>query len=367
MKHVALLIPSIDRIGGAERQVLVLAEGLAARGWRITVVALTGSGGTAAAALRAHGVGYISLKMRKGLADPRGLWRFVRWASKDRPDIVHGHLPHAACFARWSRLLVSGTAVLDTVHTANTGGLGRRWGYRISDRLTDVVTAVSNAAADAYLAQNMVNSRHLRVIPNGIDLTQWTRAPHTNEGLRAKLGVRAEFLWLAAGRMEPVKDYPTLLHAIAMLDEPVHLAIAGSGKCYEAIRDLADELHIRSRISFLGFQDDLKQWMLAANGFVLSSLWEGLPMAIMEASACELPIVATDVSGVREVVLPGETGFLAPSADPAALADAMRKLAHMSAKQRTAMGAVGRRFIATRYSLGYVLDRWESIYNELLA
>ncbi|HMD76301.1 MAG TPA: glycosyltransferase, partial [Terracidiphilus sp.] len=104
MNHVALVIPGLDRIGGAERQVILLAKGLRRRGWRVSVVALSGAGGDVAAELIASGAVFLSLGMRKGLADPRGWIRFNGWLRRESPDVVHAHLPHAAWLARWSRL-----------------------------------------------------------------------------------------------------------------------------------------------------------------------------------------------------------------------------------------------------------------------
>ena len=86
MSHVALIIPGLDRIGGAERQVILLAKGLCRRGWRVSVVALSGSGGDAAAELVGAGAGFLSLEMRKGLADPRGWIRLHRWLRQQKPD-----------------------------------------------------------------------------------------------------------------------------------------------------------------------------------------------------------------------------------------------------------------------------------------
>jgi glycosyltransferase involved in cell wall biosynthesis len=131
MSHVALIIPGLDRIGGAERQVILLAKGLRRRGWRVSVVALTGSGGSAAAELVATGAAFLSLEMRKGLADPRGWIRFNRWLKRENPDVVHAHLPHAAWLARWSRLAAPVRAVVDTLHSSSTGSLGRQCGYRL--------------------------------------------------------------------------------------------------------------------------------------------------------------------------------------------------------------------------------------------
>src|SRR5208337_35911 len=104
---------------GAERQVLLLATGLRRRGWNVTVIALAGSGGEAAVSLEREGIGYLTLEMRKGLADPRGWLRLIRWLRRNRPDVVHAHLPHAAWMARGVRLLVRVPVVVDTIHSAS--------------------------------------------------------------------------------------------------------------------------------------------------------------------------------------------------------------------------------------------------------
>ena len=165
-----LLIPTLDRIGGAERQALLLAKGLVQRGWRVSVVALSGTGGPAARELTEAGAAFLSLQMRKGLADPRAWVRFHRWLRREEPDVVHAHLPHAAWLARWSRLAAPVRAVVDTLHSSSTGTLGRRLGYRCSSWLPDRVTAVSQAVAQAHLVAPMAAPTSLIVLPNGVDV-----------------------------------------------------------------------------------------------------------------------------------------------------------------------------------------------------
>ncbi|HZB88735.1 MAG TPA: glycosyltransferase [Terracidiphilus sp.] len=367
MTHVALVIPTIDRIGGAESQVLLLAHGLSRRGMRVTVVAFSGTGGDAAAALTAAGIGFVPLGLRKALADLRGWFRFRRWLLRERPHIVHAHLPHAAWFARASRLFAPIPVLIDTIHTTATGTIVRRLGYRLSARIPDAVTAVSDSVARAYNAARMIVPERLRVIPNGIDLAQWQPDRSARATARRTLGVDREFLWLAAGRLEPVKDYPTLLRAFARLSNSAHLAIAGAGPCEQALRRLAHDLDIEPRVRFLGFQQQLAHTMQAADGFVLSSRWEGLPVAVLEASACALPTVATAVLGTTDVVRDGETGLLAAPGNPGALADAMQRLMDMPAHQREALGQRAQQDVTARYGLDQVLDRWQSLYSELLA
>lgn len=367
MNHVALVIPTIDRIGGAERQVLLLAHGLARRGWHITVVALSGTGGDAAAALAVGGIDYLSLGMRKGLTDPRGWWRYHRWLARARPDVVHAHLPHAAWLVRWSRLFAPGPIVLDTIHTSSTGTAGRKFGYRLSDRCSDLVTAVSTAAAEAYAAKGIVARAHLRVVANGLDTDAWGPDARVRAATRGETGIADEFVWLAAGRIDRVKDYATMLLALKQIAAPVKLLIAGTGPLQTSIRQFVGDLGIEQRVCFLGFQADVRRWMQAADGFVQSSLWEGLPMAILEASACGLPVAATDVPGTREAVVDGRTGLLAARQNADALAEAMQLVMQMPEPQRSAMGAAGRQHVVEHYSLTGALHHWEAIYTSLLA
>jgi glycosyltransferase involved in cell wall biosynthesis len=366
MNHVAMVIPGIDRLGGAERQVLQLARGLRERKWQITVIALSGTGSEAGPQLLAAGVDFFSLKMRKGLADPAGWIRFHRWLRRNKPDVVHAHLPHAAWMARWSRLATPARIVLDTVHTSSPGTVGRQLGYRFSGWLTDAVTAVSDGAADAYLTARMVTRDRLVVIPNGVNTCVWKALPAERESLRKEFGLQDDFLWLAAGRLEPVKNYPALLDAFAQLPGCAHLVIAGTGTMEDELRERCAGLGLASRVTFLGFERDLLRWMRAADAFVLPSLWEGLPLALLEAGACSLPAVATDIPGSREVLISGETGLLAKPGSVAALADSMKAMMQMDPSARDDLGRNARRNVIARFSLDAVLDKWEKLYRDLL-
>lgn len=367
MSHIALVLPTLDRVGGAERQMMLLARGLSRRGWRISAVALAGSGSTVREELEKWGVSFVSLEMRKGLLDVRGWVRFHRWLIRVRPDVVHSHLPHATWLARWSRPAAPVRVLVDTVHTSSVGSAGRRLGYRLSDGCSNCVTAVSRGVSDAYLRGQMVSATHIKLVPNGVDVQFWRPDAAARNSMRKGLGLTDEFLWFAAGRLDSIKDYPALLWAMLGVPAPVRLAIAGAGPDEAALRRLSREYGLESRVKFLGFEPDVRSWMQAADSFVLSSRWEGLPMTLLEAGACELPAVATDVAGSQEVLVHEETGFLAAAGSSSALRSAMTRMMRLSPEERTAMGARARIRVIERFSLDTVLDRWEALYRELLA
>ncbi len=364
--HAAMVIPTLDRIGGAERQAMLLAVGLRRRGWRLTVVALEGTGGAAAVELRTAGVEFFSLGMRKGLADPRGWTRFIGWLRRSKPNVVHAHLPQATWLVRWSRLFAPAPVVLDTLHSSSTGGPGRRMSYRLSRSLPDQVTAVSRSVADSHLSRRLVRSAALTVLPNGVDAEEWLPDAQVRASVRKEMGLQDEFVWLAVGRLEMVKDYPTLLRAMVAVPPPARLVIAGSGPLLNNLARLSSHLGLHERVKFLGFEPNVKRWFQAADGFVLSSRWEGLPMALLEAAACALPVVATDVPGSREIVLDGETGTLVPPADASALAWAMTAMMRTPPEERRRMGACARQRILEQFSLESSFDRWEQLYGTLL-
>ena len=366
MRSIALIIPGLDRIGGAERQLILLAKGLRKRGWQVSVVALSGTGGTAATELTAHGVQFLSLGMRKGLAGPSGWIHFHLWLRRNRPDVVHAHLPHASWFDRWSRLARPVRVMVDTLHSSSTGTLGRRLGYRCSNWLPDKVTAVSHAVAGTHLAAAMVGEDKLIVLPNGVDVEEWRPDPLARSAARREFRLDDEFLWFAAGRLDTVKDYPTLLKAMVGVPEPARLVIAGAGPLENELRRLSKDLGLESRVRFLGFEPDVRRRMQAADGFVLSSRMEGLPMSLLEAAACAVPAVATDVHGTREAILDGQTGWLASAGSPHALRDSMSLMMQTPWQKRKAMGECARQSVIEHFSLDAVLDRWEALFTDLL-
>ena len=280
--------------------------------------------------------------------------------------MLHAHLPHAAWLCRWSRLAAPVPVVIDTLHSSSTGKRGRRIGYSCSRWLPDHVTAVSHATAVSHLAAGMVREQQLSVLVNGIEVEAWEPNVNARQEARRLLGLTNEFLWLAAGRLEAVKDYPTLLRALALAPQNARLLILGAGPQQAELVVLARKLGLEQRVCLLGFEPDVNRWMQAADGFVLSSRYEGLPMVLLEAGACAVPVVATDVPGTREVVVDGVNGLLARAGDPQSLSQAMSGMMQMPLEERCAMAESAQRRVMEEFGLEAVLDRWERLYEGLL-
>jgi glycosyltransferase involved in cell wall biosynthesis len=257
--------------------------------------------------------------------------------------------------------------VVDTIHTSAATPPARRMAYRFTTRLSDCVTAVSSGVAAACRADGIARPDGLVVIPNGIDTARWMPDSAVRAQVREELGVGDGFLWCTVGRLEPVKDHALLLQALTALPARAHLVIAGSGRLAPELHSLARELRLETRVRFPGFQPDPRRWLQAADGFALTSRWEGLPMSLLEAGACGLPCVATDVSGVREILDDGVTGFVAAAGDVASFRTEMMRLMAAEPMERFAMGIRARRRIVERFGIDAVLDGWERLYGDMLA
>lgn len=358
-------------LGGADQQLLSAAQVLRGRGHEIRIVSLTPLGPMGLQA-RSLGLTTDSLEMRRGVPDPRGLFRLARIVRGYRPDVVHSHMVHANLMARALRTLVPVPVLVSTIHNVYEGGSLLMAAYRLSNGLVDHMTIISQAAADRFVGERIVPAELLSVIANGVDTERMRNVPpNARADLRRSVDAGpAAFVWLAVGRFEIAKDYPTMLRAFAVVRaraEQARLVIVGQGSLQAQAEALAAELGLTPAVRFLGARDDVPAVMAAADGYVMSSAWEGMPMVLLEAAAAGLPIVATAVGGNGEVVRDERSGFLVPARDPDALGRAMLRLMALPEGERRAMGEDGRDHVRSSYGLHRVAERWERVYRDALA
>ncbi len=357
-------------MGGADKQLLSAAQELRSRGHQILIVSLTSLGPMGLEA-RASGIATESLDMPRGFPDPRGLVRLIRLVRQWRPDVLHSHMVHANLMARALRLFVRVPILVSTIHNIYEGG--RLWmaGYRLTNGLVDHMTIISEAAAERFVRERIVPKALLRVVPNGVDTALFRDVPAgTREGLRASLGLGAEFVWLAVGRFEIAKDYPNMLRAFARVHQrhpEAVLLLVGRGSLQQETEALASSLGLVGAVRFLGVRGDVPALTRAADAYVMSSAWEGMPMVLLEAAAGGLPIVATMVGGNGEVVSDEESGRLVPPRDADALGSAMLRVMALAAEERRRMGERGREHVRMQYGLSRVVERWEALYREVAA
>jgi glycosyltransferase involved in cell wall biosynthesis len=352
-------------MGGAEREVCHLAEEFQRRGWAVTVISMLPLQ-SPIADLASVGIRTLSLGMRLGVPDPRALVRLGRILRRLRPDVLHAHMVHANLLARLSRLVAPTPVVISTIHNENEGAQWRYFAYRLTNRLSDVTTAVGRVAQLEAERRGAAPAGSIKLVPNGLATAPFERDGPTRERMRAALDLGDGFTWLGVGRLAEAKGHVDMIAAFAqaLSEQPgARLLIAGVGQLEEAIRADVQRRGLQDSVRLLGLRSDVPALMQAADGFLMTSRWEGLPMVLLEAGASGLPVVATDVGGSRDAVLDGVSGYVTPVADPALSARAIARVMALAHGDRRAMGEAGREHVRATFDIRAVADTWERLYS----
>jgi glycosyltransferase involved in cell wall biosynthesis len=364
--RIAYVLTSLG-VGGAERQVVALAERMKACGHAVVLVVLRARQPEEWPTI----LDVVRLDMRKNPESfLKGLRKARRILRAFQPDLIHSHTCPANMSARLLNLRSPAPPLISTIHNVYEGAWPRMLAYRLTDPLSRRTTAVSQAAADRFVRLKAVPARKCSVLTNGIDTAEFAPNFERRERVRAQMGLQNEFVWLAAGRIMPAKDYPNLLRAFSTVHGAIPAArlwISGEGARPEVavVQALAAKLGLGDSVRWLGLRRDMPALLDLADGFVLASAWEGMPLAVGEAMAMEKLVVATDVGGVRELV--GESGVIVPAKSPGIMAQAMLELMRTKPEDRRALGSAARKRVQTLFSMDAKADEWEALYRAELA
>jgi starch synthase (maltosyl-transferring) len=361
--RLLFVITDLD-VGGAEKFCVQLATGLDRSSWSPAVCCLSRPG-AAAEPLAAAGVPVYSLDARSYWHAPATVLRLAWLMRQVRPAIVHTILFHANVVGRLAARLAGVRRVISSIRVAE-----RRYAHHLvlenlTCRLAQRILCVSGAVARYVRRHAHLPAAHLAVVPNGVDADEVGAATPVD---RATLGLPPDASVAAfVGRLDPQKGVDMLLRAaaLAMSQLPqLHLVLAGAGPERDALVQLARQLGIQSRAHFLGLRSDVPSLLRAADLFVLSSRWEGMPNAVLEAMAAGLPVVATRTEGTTELVREGETGLLVDIDDCSGLARALVCVA-ADPSRRADWGSAARQLVRREYSVDRMIVRYEQLYDGL--
>jgi glycosyltransferase involved in cell wall biosynthesis len=358
------LLSSFD-VGGQERVALELARAQVLRGHAVHAVSLAPEPhGALATELTAAGVRVASVP-RAARFGPREVLgviaRLQRLLVSLRADVLHTHNPQPLAYGAPAARL-AGVGLVHTKHGANPDRGRRLWLRRAGGHLAHAYVAVSQATAAIARANRECPPARLHVIENGIDLAAYAFDAGARRATRTELGL-PEDAWVfgTVGRVRPEKNHPGLVRAAAPLLGPdVRLVIVGDGVAMDALREAARPE--APWIVLTGARRDVPRLLSALDAFVLSSDTEGLPLGVVEAMAIGLPIVATAVGGVPDVLDHGRAGALVPKGDEAALRAAMRRVREEPAWARALADAARTR--AAAYSLDAMVDAYLALYAQ---
>ncbi|HVF76690.1 MAG TPA: glycosyltransferase family 4 protein [Solirubrobacteraceae bacterium] len=365
MRPRVLILATLAERGGVVTQVSALVPGLVAE-HDVTVAAY--GPGPLGDSVRAAGARYVELRhVRRPVAPARdllGLLELVRLCRRLRPALVHANSTKAGVLGRLAAALTRVPVRVFSAHGwAFATHPGRSaWLYLWIDRLMAPLTTsticVSQSELERGAAAGTCSRERSVVIANGTVLDV-PRIPAE----RAPGPVRI----VSVGRLKAPKDFLTLVRALARLAPQSFTAqIVGDGSQRSSLAEEIAACGLDRRVALAGERADVPRLLAETDLFVLSSRSEALPMTVLEAMAAGLPVVASRVGGIPELVVQGETGLLVEAGDPRELAEALAVLIDDPARGR-AMGADGRRRVERLYSVDRMRRRHADHYRELLA
>lgn len=369
--RVLLVAAASSTTGGGERHVADLVRLLSERGVELAL-ACPGGGDLPGIAARA-GAPWVPLEIASGFS--LGQVRTLRTAIDTfAPDIVHAHGSRAALFARLADREAANRVVytLHGIHLDKAGAPARRWALlRLERRLRGRAAAfITVCEADKRKGAELriLAEEKTTAVYNAVGAFEATEAD--GRAFRGEIGVEpGASLALSVGRFVEQKDQRTLLHAwrkVAEEQPGATLALVGSGPLAGMLRATAQDLGVSGSVRFVPARPDLRPAYAAADLFVLSSLWEGLPYVVLEAMAAGLPVVSTAVDGIPEAVVDGGSGVLVPAADPSALADTVLTLLRDPEKARR-FGQAGRERVDRMFRYEAMTDGVLGVYAGVAA
>ena len=315
-------------MGGAETITIDVAQKMLERGHEVAVLYLTGDN------LQQHRIKLqmeiIGLHMKKS---PIGFLRALKQAriyvNMFSPNVVHAQMFHANLFCRILRLFTRMPFLICTEHNRNIEGAIRMKLYRLTDCLSDMNTNVSEEATNYFISKKSFNKEKSKTIYNGVDLSKFIKDDNVRKAIRKEYGILEEdFLFINVGRLTKAKNQETLVKAFFQLKNK--------------------GLHVKLLI--VGYN--------AADCFVLSSLWEGFPMVLIEAMATELPIITTECG--REAV--SDNNYIVSAENSFLLSEKMESIYNMNLSDRIQLGISNRNHVK-RFDINIICSQWEDIYS----
>lgn len=351
-RRIAYLTNSL-RAGGLERVVTLLASGMKARGHTPFICCYDARGDYEAD--RAEGLGIqVHVILREPGVDFSYVHKLRTWLRDVRAEVLHTHNSTALFYGA---LAGAAAGVPVRIATEHDGVFPRSRSAAYSNRvlvsrvLTHTV-AVSEAVKNLWCESDGVSRDKVIVIPNGVPDTRRPRPPHSG----CRVGM--------VGRLSSEKGADVLLRALALLPRErypdLKLVVVGDGPQRPELEQLIRSLGVEDRVEMMGTRHDVPEILATLDIFALPSRREGLPLALLEAMAAGLPVVASAVGGVPEAINRAELGLLVPPEDPAALSRALARLADES-EARAALGQAARERFEQNYELSKMIDRYEAL------
>lgn len=365
-------IVKVTRISGAETHLLLLLPELRRRGVDAQLILLAEPANPMEDMLRRArdlGIPTERIVIRRDI-DATLPWRLARLLRQRQPEIVHTHLLHADLYGAVAARLARINTLISSRHNDDKFRYHRLWRAfaPLLWRMTTGGIAISESLRRFTLDIEKAPSHKIRRVHYGMPAPTLSDQELQDQRVRLREELRLPQSALLLGmvcRLTPQKGVADALDAfeqIAGRTPAARLVIAGDGELADALRRQAADLGIGDRVHWLGWRDDAEDLLAAFDIMLMPSLWEGFGLVLLEAMSRRLPIVASRVGAIPEVVADGESGLLVPPSDSVALAEAISQLLDDEALRKS-MGLRGRERLETRFSLGKMADATLDAYR----
>jgi sugar transferase (PEP-CTERM/EpsH1 system associated) len=355
-------------VGGAEKLVSRIVQQLRCR-YRF-VIACLDQVGELGEMLIQDGIQVVHVQRR-----PKFDWKCVRRLqqlfSDERVRLVHAHQCTPFSYALATGVFGGRPPVLLTEHGRfypDHPSLKRKLFNRFLTSKRDRFVAVGNSVKQALIDNEGLPTHRLQVVYNGIELNGGDDKQSDRSAARAELQVAdEEFMVIQVARLDSIKDHKTAVRAIQLAvrqNQRIRLFIVGDGPEKTAIEQAIRAARAEDRVTMLGLRTDVRRLLCGADAFLLTSLSEGVPVTILEAMAAGVPVIATNVGGVPEIIEDSVTGLLVPAADAQGIADALLRMACDPILASSIAAAASQR-VRTRFSEKSMISTYDQIYREL--
>jgi len=291
---------------------------------------------------------------------------------KEKPKILHSFLFHANFLGRITGKICRVPIIISSIHSMNFGGKLREKLLRYTDNLCDLTIAVSQMVAKTMTEKRVVPKQKLKVIYNGIELEDFDLDKNIiREEIRKELGIRSnQNILISVGRLAKEKGYSYMIKTIQILKKKypdLIWIVLGDGEDRRKLEREVKTSNLQKNVFFLGNRNNVAEYLIASNVFLMPSLEEGLPLALLEAMVCGLPIVATNVGGIPEVITDGANGFLVEPKNSLALAKKIEYLLNLEQERRKKIGLEGRKVVEEKFSLEKMERDYKNLYQQFLS
>lgn len=388
MRRIKVLLIT-QAAGGVQKHVLYLANGLDKSRFEVVaacppkdrVKGVDETKQSFAQALKNAGIPAVLIDMGRSINPIRDFTSFFKIYNlimKEKFDVVHSHSSKAGFLARLAAKLLNTPVIVYTPNAfafdkpgkMNLNGIFYLLLERLAARWCDAIVAVSESEREAALKYKVAPPYKITVINNAIDMAEFDFMPQPNVITKRKeLGISDDAnIVISVARLSEQKAPFDFIEAASLIigeRKDTVFIIAGDGPLLKKAREFVTANHLDNYIKILGWRTDIKELISLSRLFVLASLWEGMPYTVMEAMELKKPVIATSITGTRDLVVDGYNGYLVPVHRPDLIAERIKELIDSPEKSKE-MGEKGRRFLEERTNLKGHIQATEKLYLELL-